>query len=381
MFRIILWALTLPFLSLLHFSANAATIYIPEKWIDGKVAIMVDGPIEEGDAEKFLALSTLVETDKIVVLYSTGGQLIPAIKIGERIREAGYETVVPDGAKCTSACALIWIAGKKRWLSEKGTIGFHAAYRDKQGKLQESGAANAIIGRYLTLLGFPAKSVIFATREPPHSLMELSKLNSDAAGISFETLPPSWSAANIARKEAALPPPPIVIAPAKPAEKKREANFQLDWMWGSEDRAGVFELTDEETRLVYEVKAPWWASRQYLAALLSDHLKNSRWLYVTGSDLGSQIFIDLESLNVSSGRVTTWVKWDHRKDKSTRDRERLVYQIYYCKSDSYSTLEEVTYDPAGRVTSSEKWSGASPRKVVPDTIGEALLEMLCWKKG
>jgi len=47
-----------------------------------------------------------------------------ALLIGARIRERGLSTTVPDGAICTSACGLIWLAGTSRFVEGKAELDF-----------------------------------------------------------------------------------------------------------------------------------------------------------------------------------------------------------------------------------------------------------------
>ena len=131
----------------------------------GLAIIRLTGEIKHGDEERFRQIS-LKHPKAAVHLQSVGGAIVPALEIGRIIRIAGYDTVVPQNTYCTSSCALIWMAGTNRYLH--GAVGFHAAYRDLNGQLQESGAANALIGNYLTLFGFSAKAILFKTDGTPY---------------------------------------------------------------------------------------------------------------------------------------------------------------------------------------------------------------------
>ena len=139
------------------FHASAATIH-HEKMDNETEIIGIIGDIAAGDLERFRQIS-LRHPKAIVVLNSKGGLVYPAIEIGKIIKIMGYTTVVSDGDVCASACALIWMAGSNRVASYDGNVGFHASYRNDNGKLVEVGAANALIGNYLTLLGESAKKL------------------------------------------------------------------------------------------------------------------------------------------------------------------------------------------------------------------------------
>lgn len=144
----------------------------------GSSFVFVQGVIQLGDEAKVLqSISGL--TKAIVVLSSPGGSPIAAMEIGKAIRLKGLTTVVPDGALCVSACALIWLSGSPRFIGSTGQLGFHAAYIEKDGHLLESGVGNALIGRYLTLLNLPEAAVVFVTNAPPQGM---NWLRADSAG-------------------------------------------------------------------------------------------------------------------------------------------------------------------------------------------------------
>lgn len=146
------------------------------------MAILILGDIVASDAEKFRREAGK-HNGAIVLLESDGGSVPAAIEIGEVIRLRAYPTAVINGSTCNSACALIWLAGSPRALSKSGRVGFHAAYSESNGSMKESGAANALVGRYLTLLNLPEKAVLFATTSPPTGMSWLDSSNYSRVGI------------------------------------------------------------------------------------------------------------------------------------------------------------------------------------------------------
>lgn len=239
-----------------HGTASAAEI-THRKHNDTTEIISIEGDIGPGDVERFRQIS-LRYPKAVVELSSDGGAVMPAIEIGRTLRIAGYGTYVPQGSVCASACALIWLAGTPRLLV--GQVGFHAAYRDNDGKPEESGAANALVGNYLTLLGLPAKAILFATTAPPDRVLWLTNANREQTGIDFispQTMPTK-------RPAQAIEPPPILIAPTQwplqttpspviTAPPSSAANIQLNWNWPAYSDAVIYELEDEETNEIYEI--------------------------------------------------------------------------------------------------------------------------------
>ena len=180
----------------------------------GDVAvILISGEIKTGDDQKFRELSVRYP-EAIVGLDSSGGAIVPALEIGRMIRLRGYITAVLDDATCTSACALIWLAGNPRMLSSSGALGFHATYKDVGGRLVETGVGNAMVGHYLSQMNLPEKAVIFATSASPYEISWLSEANRYAAGIDFTPIMPERNSDKSASaKSPPLPRSPLPIPP------------------------------------------------------------------------------------------------------------------------------------------------------------------------
>ena len=159
---------------------------------DNQPFILIDGEIIAGDDEKFRKLAAEF-SDAIVVLNSEGGAISPAMDIGRTIKLRGYKTVVLDGSSCASACALIWISGSRRIIDDGGEVGFHASYLDTDGTKIETGVGNALVGHYLSQLGFGEKTVVFATLAPPDKILWLNAETTAMSGIEFDLLPSTSS--------------------------------------------------------------------------------------------------------------------------------------------------------------------------------------------
>jgi hypothetical protein len=121
-------------------------------------------------------------TNAIVFLNSPGGSLETAISIGQSIRRRDFSTAVTDNAKCASACALIWIAGKDRYMGDNTRVGFHATTKSEGNDISPGG--NAIVGAYLYQLGityFP--TIAHLTSAPPNSMTWLDANDAFRYGI------------------------------------------------------------------------------------------------------------------------------------------------------------------------------------------------------
>jgi hypothetical protein len=81
---------------------------------------------------------------------------------------------VADNALCASACALVWLGGKERFMGKNARIGFHAAREDDS--LEVSSTGNAIVGAYLYQVGITDfRTITFITRARPDAMTWLTQ--------------------------------------------------------------------------------------------------------------------------------------------------------------------------------------------------------------
>jgi len=182
-------------------SVSAADIEVLET--DSYPLIVIMGEIVSGDAEKFRKIATSVDASG-VILASPGGSLVEALEIGRIIQISGYITGVPEDTVCASACALIWLAGDERRAQEGALIGFHASYREERGRNIEDGAANALVGRYLTQLNLSARAVYFVSSASPDDMQWLDTDNPGKEGISYQVMARSEENEPAPRRSAAI---------------------------------------------------------------------------------------------------------------------------------------------------------------------------------
>lgn len=168
--------------------AHAAEIRLEGKNADGVPVVSVKGDFIERDIERFADVTKDLE-QAIISFSSNGGRLSAGIEIGTRIRLRGYQTVVADREECYSACALAWLGGATRFVGSGAQVGFHAAYFEKDGRFQETGAGNAVVGGYAANLGLSTEAIIFLTSAPPEGFNRLTQSLARRVGISAEFMP------------------------------------------------------------------------------------------------------------------------------------------------------------------------------------------------
>jgi hypothetical protein len=164
---VVIWLLALPV-------AQAADIVV-KPLEGGATLIAIDGELELSDIDSFRAKAEPLSVGRTTVEFrSKGGRLLAGIRIGAQIRAKRFNTVVPDGAQCASACALAWLAGARRFVGEASSVGFHTAYILKTAGPAESGPGNAILGAYLNQIGLSEEAILYITHAAPTSVQWMS---------------------------------------------------------------------------------------------------------------------------------------------------------------------------------------------------------------
>jgi hypothetical protein len=139
--------------------------------------IGIYGDLDVADVDRFQELSSKLNS-AAVLLKSRGGKILAGMRIGEIVKAKGYTTVVKD--YCASSCALIWLAGAKRFMTPTAQIGLHQAY-NLAG--QADGVGNAVLGSYLTRLGLGYDAVAYAAQAGPNAMKWLTPDDAKRLGI------------------------------------------------------------------------------------------------------------------------------------------------------------------------------------------------------
>lgn len=112
--------------------------------------VIGEGRIEDGDADKFLALARKADRDDdgliVLVLSSPGGNVEAAFRVVDAMDKVHVHTLVPDDARCASACAsILFASGERRSVLGSGLLGFHSCYRRAGSAYAADSLCNEII--------------------------------------------------------------------------------------------------------------------------------------------------------------------------------------------------------------------------------------------
>src|SRR5262245_19401427 len=155
-------------------TAQAAEI----KRIGGDISIT--GMITPGDAAKFKAIDA--NTGRTVILHSPGGYVADAALISIQIRSQSYATRVPRRAKCDSACVLIWLAGIRRELDPRSSVGVHRVRQFGESELTDE-EANTLAAWAMRDFGAPEALVNLALSTDSKSISYVNYKKAKAWGL------------------------------------------------------------------------------------------------------------------------------------------------------------------------------------------------------
>lgn len=260
-------------------ASGAVAADVDVLFADGDFAqIIIQGPITKGDGGDFYELAERYPRAS-VALDSPGGNVMEALSIGSEIRLRGFTTFVAGGEmQCYSACALIWVAGVRRYMIADAKIGVHAAYsmvadRDGVEEARESGVGNAQIGAYLNELGLSAKAISFFTVAAPDEFKYITPSVAQVFDIDvyvqdevgFQTpaeRPTPRRIADTASRllSASVWCAPILDLPSKPIETQGSAVLREGHdIFGGEIFAPlIVEYTDRRKAEVHRLGKPAW---------------------------------------------------------------------------------------------------------------------------
>ena len=127
--------------------------------VDDAAVIALKGDISVGNTDAVETLMrTVNEGGRLVSalrLDSDGGSLVEAIKLADLVRRAKLPTIVAAGARCASACFIVFAAGVEKFASYDAKIGVHGV-SDKFGReTEQTDAATIAMARIVSRFGVP----------------------------------------------------------------------------------------------------------------------------------------------------------------------------------------------------------------------------------
>lgn len=154
-------------------AAGSAALY------NGPAALLISGVIGPGAYEEFRD-AIARNPSAIVVLDGPGGFLGEALLIGEEIRRRRLDTLVAQNRRCASACAVVYLSGRTKYLGSGAAVGLHAAsYADGRADAE----ATEVMAAYLRQVGVPTATLRRMARTAPSDIRWLTADEKRAIGI------------------------------------------------------------------------------------------------------------------------------------------------------------------------------------------------------
>jgi hypothetical protein len=150
---------------------------------DGKIVVL-NGGIKYGLAHDLEILLKAAPGVTGLELTSPGGRIAEAKKIFDLVRTRGLDTFVP--VECSSACTLVFIAGRNRLVSPGGRLGFHGSYFPGMTKA-ELAEANADWGDLYREAGIDGGFISRALAVSPDDILYPTAAELSAAGVTQGT--------------------------------------------------------------------------------------------------------------------------------------------------------------------------------------------------
>ena len=123
-----------------------------------QTVILAVGQIDQQTPEQFKVIAKDFPQGSWVALSSPGGNVVSAMRMGQHIREAGFNTTIGSTdyspPNCLSSCAYAFAGGVTRNLPEGSKYGIHQ-FRGKDKALSEDEAQkiSATLATYLDVMG------------------------------------------------------------------------------------------------------------------------------------------------------------------------------------------------------------------------------------
>lgn len=125
------------------------------------------GGITFGAAKEFARFADAMGALKVVHLKSLGGRIEEAQRIGDLVKKRGLDTYV--ATSCLSACTIIFLNGKNRYITADAKVGFHQPNFAGLTAEERSQYAKREEGR-LRQLGVSASFAKRANETPPEEM-------------------------------------------------------------------------------------------------------------------------------------------------------------------------------------------------------------------
>jgi hypothetical protein len=220
----------------------------------GGIVIQATGPIIAGDMNRLASLAqSLPQTERLLgySLDSPGGSVIEAEKFAVLVHSTNATVGVFSGAKCASACFLVFAAAKTKLVAPDALIGVHGASDEASEETTGAMAVTTLMSRELAGYGVPPSIIGKLVTTEPGRMEWL--MPSDLALLGVNVLPATRSA----------PSPEPVSRPAPVVNTPQTGQPVTAFDQGLADRRG-WETWFNSLSGAYHEGARYWSAQRSL---------------------------------------------------------------------------------------------------------------------
>ena len=143
------------------------------------VVLVLTGVIQPGAYRQFRAAISR-RNPAVIVLDSPGGVLGEALLIGDEVRRRGMNTLVGPNGSCASACAVVFLSGRTKFMGKGAEVGLHSAF-STDGRVNPR--ATQVMASYLSGVGVPSGILRRMAQTAPSDIRWLTKAEQKALRI------------------------------------------------------------------------------------------------------------------------------------------------------------------------------------------------------
>ena len=144
-----------------------------------QVVLVMTGVIGPGSYRQFRRAVARAKPD-LIILDGPGGILGEAIRIGNEIRRRGLTTLVDANRSCASACAVVFLSGRTKYMRRGAHVGLHAAsFIDGRADAE----ATDYMASYLRQVGVPRSILRKMAATAPDDISWLTRAEQRALKI------------------------------------------------------------------------------------------------------------------------------------------------------------------------------------------------------
>ncbi len=143
---------------------NAVAPVLAADIVAHRQGVLIQGSIQKGDYARIVQFVRHPDNygrfARSVFLDSPGGDLVETVRIAHLLEQSYAATHVEPGARCYSACFILWMSGVSRNVAQGATLGVHRIHVKVDGKAMDPESERfASIARrveyYMASLGTP----------------------------------------------------------------------------------------------------------------------------------------------------------------------------------------------------------------------------------